>query len=281
MRALFFVTPGAEPNDNQTRIPAAFARHGWSVEILPHESLALCKDGLTTGATNLDEYDLIWPIGFGPKVSYLDRTQLLAQLAPGKLITPSQIQNRLHAKTAWFDVAPPSVATNDPAVVRGFMQTHAGPWVLKPTAGSYGRGVIQITDIAELDQLNIGPEYCICQCFIEEIRSGECRTLIANGHVLGSYLRMPPAGEFTANLSSGAQAQAVTLNESAVSLVERVLSRLNAERVGFAAIDICANYVLEVNVANPGGLETLQDLYGHDFSDDLVQAVSRRYPTCD
>ena len=44
--------------------------------------------------------------------------------------------------------------------------------------------------------------------------------------------------------------------------MSRVHHELISHRVGFAAIDTVGGYLMEVNLANPGGLQTLEDLYG-------------------
>jgi glutathione synthase/RimK-type ligase-like ATP-grasp enzyme len=48
-----------------------------------------------------------------------------------------------------------------------------------------------------------------------------------------------------------------------------------AEHIGFAAIDLVDDVLMEVNVANPGGLGTLNKLYDEDFGPALVRAVTQ------
>ncbi|MCH8141463.1 MAG: hypothetical protein IH908_07695 [Proteobacteria bacterium] len=48
---------------------------------------------------------------------------------------------------------------------------------------------------------------------------------------------------------------------------------LLTQGVGFAAVDIAYPYLMEVNVANPGGLKTLETLTGNDLSSSVAQAI--------
>ena len=114
-------------------------------------------------------------------------------------------------------------------------------------------------------------EYCLLQRYVPEIERGETRTLIAGGQIIGSYLRKPRDG--IANITLGAQVQATVLNEQEEGLVTTIAEDLLAQGVGFAAVDIAYPYLMEVNVANPGGLKTLETLTGNDLSSTVAQAI--------
>ncbi len=43
--------------------------------------------------------------------------------------------------------------------------------------------------------------------------------------------------------------------------------------IGFAAVDTCEGFLIEVNIVNPGGLSSLQDVYGEDFSKKTALAI--------
>ena len=48
----------------------------------------------------------------------------------------------------------------------------------------------------------------------------------------------------------------------------------NARNVNRAAIDIAGRYVIEYNIANPGGMETIERLTGRNPALDVVAAFS-------
>ena len=55
--------------------------------------------------------------------------------------------------------------------------------------------------------------------------------------------------------------------------MQQVHAELSAAGVGFASIDTVAGYVMEVNVANPGGLATLAEVYGEAEADRTSQRL--------
>ena len=71
LRAIFFNSCEPQANDNFERIPRAFNEIGWEVIVEPHESLKLENHQLMAGTHSVEEFDLIWPIGFGEKDNFL------------------------------------------------------------------------------------------------------------------------------------------------------------------------------------------------------------------
>jgi glutathione synthase len=113
----------------------------------------------------------------------------------------------------------------------------------------------------------------VLQRFLANIAEGETRTLVAGGQIIGSYLRLP-TDQLHANLAQHGSAQPTTLSKRQRQITEEIATDLVDEDIGFAAIDLVDDILMEVNVANPGGLGTLNQLYGKDFGPALVRAVA-------
>jgi glutathione synthase len=113
---------------------------------------------------------------------------------------------------------------------------------------------------------------------VPEIENGEIRTLVAAGEIIGSYRRLP-INSIHANLSAGSQALPVATKDINMRLINDIVADLKRRRIGYAAIDTVGDYLMEVNLANPGGLGTLATVYGRDFGADVVSAVTARYVT--
>lgn len=277
----FLVTPPSAPatthNDNHERLPRWFFAAGWQVAVAAHNDVHLRADKVYIGATCATVYDLIWPIGLGPRESFLDRLQLLQQLPQDRLITAANAYLSLHGKSAWLRYAPPTIVTARLPTMRAFMHEHGGEWVLKPVAGSHAEEVHHIASVNALERIvpTRSGAYWILQRYLDEIVRGEIRTLVCGAQVIGSYLRTPGDNGY-ANLAAGGVASAVQLDGPAQDLVERVHQKLLVQQVGFAAIDTVGKYLMEVNLANPGGLQTLEEIYAADFSSVVVEAVARR-----
>ncbi|MEZ5559616.1 MAG: hypothetical protein R3E86_13865 [Pseudomonadales bacterium] len=264
-------------NDNHQRLPAAFAEAGWSVTSSSHEQLRLSAGTVCIGTRAAQSYDLVWPLGFGRMRTFFDRMQLLHRLDQRRLVVPADAFIYLHAKYAWCELMPETHASSDYEVLRAVLD-RGGDWVAKPTAGSYGRDVerIRADDRGEtvLRRLTGGDEpcYCILQRYVPEIERGEKRVLVAGGQLIGSYLRLPGA-DFRTNLAIGGEPRPTRLSAAERELAERVAAELAALRIGFAAVDMAYPYLMEVNLANPGGLATLESLYGVDPTPRAVAAI--------
>ena len=85
-----------------------------------------------------------------------------------------------------------------------------------------------------------------------------------------------PESGFKANLTQTGIPTRTDLTPAERKQLVPVLEILNAKEIKFAAIDLCGGYVLEVNVANPGGLSTMADLYEQDLALCLVELFSER-----
>jgi len=263
---------GASHNDNHERLHLAFANAGWQVDIYPHNSLALRAEEPHIGNTPLTGYTLVWPIGFGPREGYNKRLAILDHVDKN-IISPARSVSRLHNKVHWLDFAPESHASNDPDILSN-IATKGGDWILKPAIGSFGRAVSKIGRAEEITKIIPRPstDPWILQRYIEGIGAGEYRTIVALGSIIGSYRRSPTDG-LHANLALGSKAHAAELPDEDARIVHRVIELLNIEKIGFAAVDTCSGFAIEVNVVNPGGLRTLDELYQTDSATRVVRLV--------
>jgi hypothetical protein len=288
-KIIFLITPAPVENahlanlgerENHLLLPKAFEDCGWAVSCTEHESINLGPSGPEIAGVLATDYDLIWPVGFGPKNSFLDRSSLLASIHPRRLITPISALILSHGKSAWIEHCPETHISNSPDVLMRVLSSAKGTWVLKPLAGSFGRGV-QIVEAGgkileeKLVQMTLaqtpGAYFCL-QRFLPDIAKGETRTLVVGGEIIGSYLRKPTDG-LRANLAQFASAERTRLTAPQTALVAKIQQELVDKRIGFAAIDSVGEYLMEVNVANPGGLGTLNHLYQKDFGAAVVEAV--------
>ena len=80
--------------------------------------------------------------------------------------------------------------------------------------------------------------------------------------------------DFRTNLSLDGRPAASELTARERARVTGIIGELVAAGVGFAAIDCAGDYLMEVNLANPGGLATLARVYGRDFAPAVVSALT-------
>ena len=267
----------AASNDNAQVLPRLFRAGGWRVRKAQHRAIHRAPAGLACNDEALAQFDLIWPVGFGPHQGFLDWVHLLDDLPPRKLINPPSALVMKHGKAAWIEHSADTYMAAEPERLIATMQENPGEWVLKPMAGSFGEGVIRLAS-SEHERLRQAMSqqpgaYFVLQRFLPEIAHGETRTIIVGGQIIGSYLRVP-ANNFHANLAKKALTQRTELSAAQLSLVKTLNADMLDQHIGFAAIDLVGETLMEVNIANPGGIGTLQQLYARDFGIDIINAAN-------
>jgi len=265
---LALLSNGVSPhNDNHNRITSALDSDGWQISTFAHSKVSL-RDGLVyAGEQPLANFDLVWMLGLGEREDFMDRCQILANLPAGKMLNGARAMLALHSKHFQLPHAPLSCSANSTKDLLNYAEQHPeiSRWVVKPAAGSYGRGVVMADCREALEQAvqrsTANRSYCVLQAYVEEIAAGETRCLVVNGEIIGSYLRIPDR-DFLANLSQGARARSTVLDTQEINQVQDIALVLAKQGVRFAAIDMAFPYLIEVNIANPGGLATLARLEG-------------------
>ena len=286
--AFFVAAPDAgllPANDNHERLPEAFAAAGWDVASLDRESLAV--EGNRIAAFNiagnreeLRDFDLYFVLGFGPATTFLDRMQLLRSLDQRRFVNTVDALVYQHGKASLLlacpDVPQPlSHMSTDASKLAAIVQ-RGGDWIAKPPASSFGRDVFRLREgdsnvAAILAHLTRDGRYALLQ---ERIALAECeekRVLIAAGELIGSYSKCP--ADHRGNLNAGASAFESTLTSAEHAVAKRLAERLDALGVRFATADLAGPCVLEINVANPGWLQTFQTIAGVDKSGEIATVL--------
>lgn len=269
----------AARNDNHERLPQAFAALGWRVQIQSHETICIDNNQVSLAQARPDRFELIWLLGFGRQVTFFDRMQILRQLDQHRFVTAVDALMYLHGKHRWLKHMPETHTCADFEHLLSVIN-RGGQWIIKPPAGSYGRDVrlVNSEDEARGALSDFCREsdagYCLVQRFIPQIVDGEKRTLLAGGQIIGSYLRVP-SDQLLANINAEGTIEKTSLSEEETKLVNEIARDLTDFGAGFATIDIVYPYLIEVNVANPGGLASLSNLYDHDFAVDAARALIR------
>lgn len=279
-------TAGTPHNDNAARLPRAFAAHGWHVTSADHDEVRITsgQPALADGRA-LERFDLVWILGLGRRASFLDRMQMLTRLPAERFVVAPRALLELHAKYALATGPlavhhPETFASADPHALADLV-ARGGDWIAKPPGASFGRQVYRLRAgdpnvRVILDALtgHDGSQYALLQRYVPEIERGETRVIVAGGEIVGAYLRRPVA-DHRANLAADAHAERKSLAPDERALAQRCADWLATEGVAFAAIDLAGRWIVEFNIANPGGLGTLERLEDIDFAPAVVAAIAR------
>ncbi len=155
--------------------------------------------------------------------------------------------------------------------------------VLKPLNQMGGTGIIRIStaDASFTQAIDSATDYGKCtiiaQQTIKDYARGDKRILMIDGEpVEKALLRVPPPGQFCANLAAGGRGEGVGLNEHDKEICRRIRPALIKMDLLFVGIDVIAGYLTEINVTSPTCMRELNRLYMMDIGNDVIAAIESK-----
>jgi len=175
------------------------------------------------------------------------------------------------------DFSPPTLISKNRAEIFDFVKKHNGA-VAKPLYWYGGNGVKKISTTDEIDDLLAeNKEPLVYQKFLPEIYEGDKRITFVNYRYVGTINRVPPAGEFIANLCHGGEAKAVELNEyQTTKILPKVSEFLEKYDIPLCGIDVIGNYVTEMNITTPLIFPALYKIHGTNEEKRLWDELEHR-----
>jgi glutathione synthase len=246
-------------------------------------------DHATLGAWEtlaLDETDVVLMRQDPPfDMAYITATHLLEHIHPRTLVVndPAHVRNAPEKLfvTHFPDLMPPSLITSDATEIARFRGEHRDI-IIKPLFGNGGSGVFHIgpedenlTALLEMFTQR-SREPIIAQRYLPEVRSGDKRIILIDGVAAGGILRVPPPGEARANLHVGGRAVKTTLTRREREICERIGPELRARGLVFVGIDVIGDYLTEINVTSPTGIQEIGRFDGVDLASSIWEAIERR-----
>jgi len=181
-----------------------------------------------------------------------------------------------------FDgLMPPTLITSDRDAVASFRAEH-GDIILKPLFGNGGAGVFHLRP--DDDNLNalfemftgMSREPIIAQRYLPEVRQGDKRIILIEGKPVGAVLRVPPKGEARANLHVGGRADKTALTRREHDICAAIGPTLAKQGLLFVGIDVIGDYLTEINVTSPTGLQEINRLDGVTLEKRVWDAIDAR-----
>lgn len=231
----------------------------------------------------LNDFDLCWLLSLGYRGNFLDKIQLLHNLSKPLINSLDAI---MYLKSKYFLASktdliryPDTWASTDPEYLYMITKNEGGRWIAKPPAGSLGKDVFILEEndpniplILESMTGDQHERYCLLQRYVEEINSGEKRVLLANGKPVAQYMRKAVTGHRT-NLMQGAKAEPCGLSVEEERYCEQIGAFLLSKGAYFVGLDLVYPWVIEVNVVNPGGIVTIEQLEGGDLTPQVINSI--------
>jgi glutathione synthase len=218
-------------------------------------------------------------------MGYITATHLLEHIHPKTLVVndPASVRNAPEKLfvTHFPDLMPPTLITRDRQAIEDFRAEHRDI-IVKPLFGNGGAGVFRLQEQDE----NLGSllemffalsrEPLMIQRYLPEVRQGDKRIILVDGEPAGAVLRVPAKGEARANLHVGGTAMKTTLTAREQAICTAIGPTLREQGLVFVGIDVIGDYLTEINVTSPTGLQEINRFDGVKLEAQLWDAIERR-----
>ncbi len=153
--------------------------------------------------------------------------------------------------------------------------------ILKPLDLFQGIGVEKVSSEMNLEQClelfnKKAEEFggaVVVQPFLKEVEQGEIRSIYFNGHELGNIIKIPPKGEFLANIAQGATYKAISLDQKIKDQCLKMSKDMAAKGVPWVAYDILGGVIQEANLTCPGLLVEVSKAAGKNLAKELAALI--------
>ncbi|PCI30500.1 MAG: glutathione synthase [SAR324 cluster bacterium] len=169
-------------------------------------------------------------------------------------------------------VMPQTLITCHGDEIRQFMHDVGGEIIVKPLNRCGGAGVIYLhtadknfNSLIEMST-NEGEEYIMAQRYLPEIRQGDKRVILINGKAEGAILRVPTGDEHRGNIHVGGSVIYSELTVRDQWLVDQIGPKLKEDGLYLVGLDIIGDYITEINVTSPTGIQEIKNLGGLDIA---------------
>ncbi len=208
-------------------------------------------------------------------MAYITATHLLEHIHPKTLVVnnPAAVRNAPEKLlvTHFPQLMPPTMIAWDVAAIREFRARH-GDIIVKPLFGNGGLGVFRIKP----DDENLGSlldmffaatrEPLMIQRYETAVRAGDKRIILIDGEPLGAVNRVPPEGDSRSNMHAGGRPEATTLTARDKEICAAIGPTLKEQGLLFTGIDVIGDYLTEINVTSPTGLQQVARFDGVNLS---------------
>ncbi len=208
-------------------------------------------------------------------MAYITATHMLEHIHPKTLVVndPKHLRDAPEKLlvTHFPELMPPTLITWDPEAVRAFRAEYRDI-IVKPLFGNGGAGVFRIREddenLASLLEMHWARsrEPLMIQRYERAVRRGDKRIILVDGEPMGAVNRVPAAGEARSNMHVGGRAERSPMTERDREICARIGPMLRDNGLIFVGIDVIGDYLTEINVTSPTGLQEIARFDGTDLS---------------
>lgn len=218
-------------------------------------------------------------------MGYITATHILEHIHPKTLVVndPASVRNAPEKifLTRFPDLMPPTLITSNNEDVKAFRKEY-GDIIVKPLYGNGGAGVFRITkddqNLASLIEMfqEFYPEPFIVQKYLSDVRKGDKRIILVDGVPVGAINRVPDKGEVRSNMHVGGEARKTDLTAREHEICEAIGPVLKEQGQIFVGIDVIGDYLTEINVTSPTGIQEIKRFDGTDIAVLIWDAIESK-----
>jgi glutathione synthase len=199
-------------------------------------------------------------------MGYITATHMLEHIHPKTLVVnnPAAVRNAPEKLLVMHfpQLMPPTLVSWDRQAIRDFRALHKDI-IVKPLFGNGGIGVFRIKP----DDENLGSlldmffaasrEPLMAQRYEPAVRRGDKRIILIDGEPLGAINRVPAEGDSRSNMHAGGRAEPTKLTARELEICAAIGPTLKEQGLIFTGIDVIGDYLTEINVTSPTGLQQI------------------------
>ncbi|MFN3845114.1 MAG: glutathione synthase [Paracoccaceae bacterium] len=277
--SLFYYSP-----DRLAFVEGRVVARGWPIELRREVG-----NHVSYGAeaeVDLSDYDVVWLRQDPPfDMGYITTTHLLEMIHPRTLVVndPFWVRNSPEKLLvlSFPDLTPPTAIARDLQTIRAFKSRH-GDIILKPLYGNGGAGVFRLDpndrNLASLHEMFTGMnrEPLIVQKFLPAVSKGDKRIILVDGVPVGAINRVPQAGETRSNMHAGGRPEKIGLIERDLEICSRIGPVLKEKGQVFVGIDVIGDWLTEINVTSPTGIQELERFDGTNTAQRIWEVIEAK-----
>ncbi len=276
---LFFYTPDRLAFD-EGRVTA----RGWPIEVRRDQGNHVSYGAETE--VDLGSYDVVWLRQDPPfDMGYITTTHLLEMIHPKTLVVndPFWVRNFPEKLLVlrFAHLTPPTMIARDLPTIRAFKARH-GDIILKPLYGNGGAGVFRLDpndrNLSSLHELFMGinREPLIVQKFLPDVAKGDKRVILVDGEPVGAINRVPQAGETRSNMHVGGRPEKIGLTARDLEICAAIGPTLREKGQVFVGIDVIGDWLTEINVTSPTGIQELERFDGTNAAARIWEVIEAK-----
>lgn len=277
--SLFYYTP-----DKLAYREGKVVARGWPLTVRRVEG-----DHFTLGdevEVDLADYDVVWLRQDPPfDMGYITTTHILDMIHPETLVVNDPFWVRNYPEKLLVlnfpDLTPPTMIARDLDTLKSFRAAH-GDVILKPLYGNGGAGVFKLkqgdSNLASLHEMfsGINREPLIMQKFLPDVSKGDKRVILVDGEPVGAINRVPAEGETRSNMHVGGRPEKVELTDRDREICTAIGPLLREKGQIFVGIDVIGDWLTEINVTSPTGIQELERFDDVNITAKIWEAIEAR-----